>query len=92
MSSRRRFATPARSFLREYSPYRGNVRRESLGIVHRSRAFLCRPVPNPNSPMRNQQLSSLLSLSLSLGDGPQVIVGGTALLTPADVTTLLLHP
>jgi hypothetical protein len=42
--------------------------------------------------MRNQQLSSLLSLSLSLGDGPQVIVGGTALLTPADVTTLLLHP
>jgi hypothetical protein len=43
-----RFATPADSARHECSPYRGlHVRRESVGCVHRSRAFLCRARAKP---------------------------------------------
>jgi hypothetical protein len=52
MSSRGRFATPADLPLHDCSPYRElDVRRESLGFVHRSRALFCHPVPNPNRPI-----------------------------------------
>jgi hypothetical protein len=44
--SRGRFATPADSPRQDRSPCRElHVRRESLGVVHRSRA-MCRTVPN----------------------------------------------
>jgi len=35
--------------------------------------------------------AALKEAGLADGEGPQVIVGGTALLTPADVTAALLH-
>jgi hypothetical protein len=45
--SRGRFATPADAPLEECSPYsHEHVRRESLGVVHRSSAIFCRPAPN----------------------------------------------
>jgi hypothetical protein len=31
-----------------------HVRRESLGVVHRSRAIICRAAPNPNRTIRNR--------------------------------------
>jgi hypothetical protein len=52
--SRGRFATPADLPLHDCSPYSHvHARRESLGFVHRSRAILCRPVPNPKVTIRN---------------------------------------
>jgi hypothetical protein len=54
MSSRGRYVTPADSPLHDGSPYRElRVGRWGLGCVHRSRASICRPVPNPNRPIRN---------------------------------------
>jgi hypothetical protein len=48
MSSRGRFATYADSPLHDGSPYRGlDVRRESVGVVSRSRGVLCRAVAKP---------------------------------------------
>jgi hypothetical protein len=32
---------------------RGVLHRKSVGVVHRSRAILCRPVPTPTRPIRN---------------------------------------
>jgi hypothetical protein len=48
MAHASRFTTPADLPPHEFSPYSHvHVRRESLGIVHRSRAIIfCRPVPN----------------------------------------------
>jgi hypothetical protein len=44
-----RFATPADFPRRDYRPYSHvHVRREGFGFFPRSRAILCRPVPNPN--------------------------------------------
>ena len=51
--SRGRFATPADSPLHDGTPCRGlHARRWGLGFVHRSRAILCRPVPNPKVTIR----------------------------------------
>jgi hypothetical protein len=45
MSSRDRFATPADFRRHDCTPYRGlHERRESLGVVHRSRTIFCRPL------------------------------------------------
>jgi hypothetical protein len=53
--SRGRFATPAADFpLHDGSPYSHvHIRRDSLGLVHRSRTILCRSVPNPSVTIRN---------------------------------------
>jgi hypothetical protein len=49
----RPFRDAADSPLQDCSPYSHvHVRRESVGFVHRSRAILCRPVPNPNGTIR----------------------------------------
>ena len=49
MSSRRCFATPDQSLYQDCSSYRElHARRESLGVVHRSRTIFCRPVAKTN--------------------------------------------
>jgi hypothetical protein len=60
--SRGRFATPADFPLHDCSPYRGlHVRREWVGVVHRSRTIFCRLVPNPKRPIRNLSVPSRVS-------------------------------
>jgi hypothetical protein len=52
--SRGRFATPADFPLHECGPYSHiHVRRDSLGVVHRSWTVFCRPVPNASITIRN---------------------------------------
>jgi hypothetical protein len=52
--SRGRYATPADFHLHDGAPYRRqHVRRWGLGFVHRSRAILCRAVPNRSVTIRN---------------------------------------
>jgi hypothetical protein len=52
--SRGRFTTPADFPRHGGAPYRGlRVRRWGLGFAHRSRATLCRAVPNPSVTIRN---------------------------------------
>jgi hypothetical protein len=58
MRSRGRFATPTDSPRRDGSPYSHvDVRRESLGFVHRARALFCRAVPNRSVTIRNFRIA-----------------------------------
>ena len=60
--SRGRFAMPADFPHQDCSPYRGlHVRCERLGFDPLSRTNLCRPVPNPNRPIRNFCIAGVLS-------------------------------
>ena len=55
--SRRRFTTPAQSLSHDCSSYQGlHVRRESVGVVHRSGAVLSRPRAKPNRPNSHQTI------------------------------------
>jgi hypothetical protein len=47
------------------------VRRESLGIVHRSKTVFCRPVPNPNRPIRSFHVTVRLSNADRLESAPK---------------------
>jgi hypothetical protein len=76
------FATPADSPLHDGSSYRGlRVRRRGLGFVHRSRAILCRAVPNP-SVLRSQLFRSLHQGAVTL---ERVLASGGGLDALAEV-------
>jgi hypothetical protein len=72
-------------------PYRGlRVRREGLGVVHRSRSTFCRPVPNLSVAIRNCFIAAVRGSYRS-----PVSVAGAELLTHVSLSlasSLVSHP